>query len=287
MPGRPIPATVAHRHVPCPDLTHRRAERWPIAGTFTISRGAKTEAAVVVAELFRRPPSRARRMRALCPLWRDRRSVVAAIEALRPQIAARPRPRRPATGDAAGRRAQRARLRVLGPRGKARGPAGARACRPRRAAAARHRLYDLARSARRDGGGRGEGRRPRAAQGEARRRRAIRSASPPCGAPRRDAELIVDANEGLDAAEPDRQPRRLRRGRRDADRAAAAGRPDDVLVRLPASVPICADESVHARASLAGAGRTNTTRSTSSSTRPAASPKRWPPPRRRRGSGFR
>src|SRR4051812_29648641 len=27
------------------------AERWPIAGTFTISRGAKTEAVIVVAEL--------------------------------------------------------------------------------------------------------------------------------------------------------------------------------------------------------------------------------------------
>ena len=27
------------------------AERWPIAGSFTISRGAKTEAAVVVVEL--------------------------------------------------------------------------------------------------------------------------------------------------------------------------------------------------------------------------------------------
>src|SRR6266849_3565508 len=29
-----------------------RIERWPIAGSFAISRGAKTEAAVVVAELF-------------------------------------------------------------------------------------------------------------------------------------------------------------------------------------------------------------------------------------------
>src|SRR5260370_35307773 len=29
-----------------------RPERWPIAGSFAISRGAKTEAAVVVAELF-------------------------------------------------------------------------------------------------------------------------------------------------------------------------------------------------------------------------------------------
>src|SRR6201992_3110075 len=30
-----------------------RIERWPIAGAFTISRGAKTEAVIVVAELSR------------------------------------------------------------------------------------------------------------------------------------------------------------------------------------------------------------------------------------------
>jgi L-alanine-DL-glutamate epimerase-like enolase superfamily enzyme len=34
-----------------PIALHVRCERWPIAGTFTISRGAKTEAEVVVAEL--------------------------------------------------------------------------------------------------------------------------------------------------------------------------------------------------------------------------------------------
>jgi hypothetical protein len=40
-----------NHHAPCPIALTTRAERWPIAGTFTISRGAKTEAAVVVAEL--------------------------------------------------------------------------------------------------------------------------------------------------------------------------------------------------------------------------------------------
>src|SRR3954468_4235492 len=35
---------------PAPTLAVR-VERWPIAGSFTISRGAKTEAVVVVAEL--------------------------------------------------------------------------------------------------------------------------------------------------------------------------------------------------------------------------------------------
>src|ERR1700745_1295813 len=34
-------------------LLSARIERWPIAGSFTISRGAKTEAVTVVAELSR------------------------------------------------------------------------------------------------------------------------------------------------------------------------------------------------------------------------------------------
>jgi L-alanine-DL-glutamate epimerase-like enolase superfamily enzyme len=64
-----------------------RAERWPIAGTFTISRGAKTEAEVVVAELA----DGTHRGRGECvPYARygeTVESVVAAIEAMRPQIA--------------------------------------------------------------------------------------------------------------------------------------------------------------------------------------------------------
>ena len=48
-----------------------RIERWPIAGAFTISRGAKTEAVTVVAEVSPGRPYRARRMRALSALWRD------------------------------------------------------------------------------------------------------------------------------------------------------------------------------------------------------------------------
>src|ERR1700752_4036448 len=37
--------------LPHPIALAVRVERWPIAGSFTISRGAKTQAAVVVAEL--------------------------------------------------------------------------------------------------------------------------------------------------------------------------------------------------------------------------------------------
>jgi hypothetical protein len=45
-----------------------RTERWPIAGAFSISRGAKTEAQVVVAELNDGRHHGPRRMRALCAL---------------------------------------------------------------------------------------------------------------------------------------------------------------------------------------------------------------------------
>ena len=63
-------------------------ERWPIRGAFTISRGAKTEAVVVVAALS----DGAHRGRGECvPYARYGESVenvTAAIEALRPQLAA-------------------------------------------------------------------------------------------------------------------------------------------------------------------------------------------------------
>jgi L-alanine-DL-glutamate epimerase-like enolase superfamily enzyme len=72
---------------PSPINLTTRAEIWPIAGTFTISRGAKTEAAVVVAELS----DGTHRGRGECvPYARygeTVESVGAAIEAMRPEIA--------------------------------------------------------------------------------------------------------------------------------------------------------------------------------------------------------
>lgn len=66
---------------------HVRAECWPIAGAFTISRGAKTEAIVVVAEL-RDGPFRGRGE--CVPYARygeSAESVIAAIEGLRADLA--------------------------------------------------------------------------------------------------------------------------------------------------------------------------------------------------------
>jgi L-alanine-DL-glutamate epimerase-like enolase superfamily enzyme len=50
VPPRPVIANAAMNR-PSPSLSVR-AERWPIAGSFAISRGAKTEAVVLVAELY-------------------------------------------------------------------------------------------------------------------------------------------------------------------------------------------------------------------------------------------
>src|SRR5689334_11421185 len=64
-------------------------ERWPIAGRFTISRGAKTEAVVVVAELS---DGTARGRGECVPYARYGESVdsvVAAIEGMRPHLVLR------------------------------------------------------------------------------------------------------------------------------------------------------------------------------------------------------
>ena len=89
-------------------------ESWPIAGTFTISRGAKTEAVVVVAELG---DGKARGRGECVPYARygeSVASVTAAIEAIRPRLAAGLTRQRAPKCHATGGGAQRARLRLLG-----------------------------------------------------------------------------------------------------------------------------------------------------------------------------
>src|SRR5262249_8028775 len=150
-----------------------RVERWPIAGTFSISRGAKTEAVVVVAELS----DRTHRGRGECvPYARYGETVdgvAAAIEGMRVEIGRGLDRERLQSAMAPG--ATRARLRVLGPGGNACRPADPRAAWLARAQGCHPRLHDLARHAGSHGEGRCRGRRAGAAQDQARRARRSRA----------------------------------------------------------------------------------------------------------------
>ena len=225
-------------------------ERWPIAGAFTISRGSKTEAEVVVAEVS----DGIYRGRGECvPYGRydeTTAGVSAAIAALAPQVA---------------RGLERAELQSLLPAGAARNAldcalwdlAAKRAGRPVHELAgvappvARVTAYTvslaspnvMAEAAAR------AARRPLlklklGQPGDPDRIRAVRAAAPA-------AELIVDANEGWTAANL----------AANLAACAAAGvtlveqplpaADDDALARVPRPMPVAADESVHDRASLA------------------------------------
>ena len=151
---------------------------------------------------------------------------------------------------------------------------GRRACRRgglRPPDAARHRLHAVGRDARGDARGRDERRRPAAPEGEARRRRRRWRASPRSARARPRAALIVDANEAWREETLVAQLDACARRRRRAGRAAAAG--GDGRNARPASpgrCPICADESAHETRQPRRRCAAATTRSTSSSTRPAA-----------------
>jgi L-alanine-DL-glutamate epimerase-like enolase superfamily enzyme len=227
-----------------------RIERWPIAGAFTISRGAKTEAAVVVAELS----DGSHLGRGECvPYARYDETVDGVAAAIT------------AMGDAVAGGLSRAALQETMPPGAARNAldcafwdldakrsgepayalAGLGAPQPlvtaytislgtpaemaaQTAKAAERKLLKV-----KLGGA-----------GDPERIRTVREAAPQAG-------LIVDANEGWSAADLDTN----------LAACAAAGvalieQPlpagdDAMLARIAHPLPICADESVHARASLA------------------------------------
>ncbi len=227
-----------------------RIERWPLAGTFTISRGSKTEAVVVVAELS----DGTHRGRGECvpyPRYDETpEGVLAAIETMRPAVE---------------RGLDRAGLQHAMPPGAARNALDC-AYWDLNAKQARRRAYELAGLAA-----------PKPlvtaytislaspqdmarAAGQAAQRRllkvklggggddpariaAVRRAAP-------HAELIVDANEGW--SEHDLQT--------NFAACADAGvtlieqplpeNRDTALVRTTRPVPVCADESVHDRRSL-------------------------------------
>lgn len=224
-------------------------EHWPIRGTFAISRGAKTEAVVVVAELG---DGRARGRGECVPYARygeSVESVCAAIEAMRPRFAAG---------------LTRQALQEAMPPGAARNAldcafwdleakrsgqpvhalAGLPAPRPlttaytlslgtpeMMAAAAREAArYSLLKV-------------KLGADGDEARIAAVREAAP-------RASLIVDANEGWTA---DNLAANLaacaQAGVVLVEQPLPAGN-DDVLAAIRRPIPVCADESVHDRASL-------------------------------------
>jgi L-alanine-DL-glutamate epimerase-like enolase superfamily enzyme len=226
-----------------------RVERWPIAGSFAISRGAKTEAVVVVAELS----DRTHRARGECvPYARYGETVegvAAAIEAMASDVA---------------RGLDRERLQSAMPAGAARNAldcafwdlAAKRAGRPvhellgraapkpvttaytislatpdamaqAAAAAAERALLKV----------------KLGAPGDPARIAAVRRAAP-------RAELIVDANEGWT---PDNLAANLAACAQAGVTLVEQPLPaddDDALARIARPIAICADESAHGRASL-------------------------------------
>ena len=230
------------------------AESWPIAGSFAISRGAKTEAVVVVAELG---DGKARGRGECVPYGRygeSVASVMAQIEALRPQLAGGldrqslqkampPGAARNALDcafwDLEAKRSARPVHELAGlPAPHALTTAytlslGLPAAMAEAAAKAAHRTLLKVKLGGNDDHG-----------GDAARIAAVRAAAP-------HATLIVDANEGWDE-------RNLA-----ANLAACADagvvlveQPlpdggDQALARLKRPLPVCADESAHDRTSLA------------------------------------
>jgi L-alanine-DL-glutamate epimerase-like enolase superfamily enzyme len=226
-------------------------ERWPIAGTFTISRDTKTEVVVVVAELA----DGTTRGRGECvPYGRygeSADSVVAAIEAMRPQLA-----------DGLDRQGLQATM----PAGAARNALDC-AFWDLEAKRARQSVYvlaglgvpkplttaftislglpaDMAQAAAK-AASRALLKIKLGAPGDSERIAAVRRAAP-------NATLIADANEGWDEASLSANLAAC------ADAGVAlveqplSETHDQALAGMSRAVPICADESVHGLASLAG-----------------------------------
>ncbi len=225
-------------------------ERWPIAGTFAISRGAKTQAEVIVVEL---DDGKYRGRGECVPYGRYGETiegVAAAIEAMAPVFA---------------RGLGRMELQAAMPAGAARNAldcalwdleakrsgqrvhalANIAALRPvvtaytisigtpdamaEAASRARHRPLLKVKLG---------------ADGDPARIAAIRNAAP-------DAELIADANEGWTAEDPDANLRACAAaGVMLVEQPLPAG-DDAALSSISRAIPVCADESVHDRHSLA------------------------------------
>jgi L-Ala-D/L-Glu epimerase / N-acetyl-D-glutamate racemase len=228
-----------------------RIERWPIAGAFTISRGAKTEAAVVVAELS----DGTHRGHGECvPYARYGETVEGVAAAIS------------AMGAAIAGGLDRAALQ------HAMAPGAARCAldcafwdlEAKRAGAPVHALAGLPApqpliTAYTISLGTPQEMAAQAAKAAARpllkvklgsaddraRIEAVRRAAPA-------AELIVDANEGWSAADLDRNLAACADASVTLVEQPLPADHDAMLAQIKRPLPVCADESVHARASLAG-----------------------------------
>jgi L-alanine-DL-glutamate epimerase-like enolase superfamily enzyme len=228
-----------------------RVERWPIAGAFAISRGSKTEAIVVVAELSDGIHRGRGESVPYARYGETPDGIMAAIESLRPAIR---------------QGLDRAGLQRALPAGAARNAldcaywdvnakqqgrraadlAGVGALQPLTTA------YTISLAAPADMAVAAE----RAAwrpllkvklggHDDGARIAAVRRAAP-------RAELIVDANEGWNSGNFEENARACAdAGVTLIEQPLPEGR-DDALLRLRHPVPICADESIHDRGSLAG-----------------------------------
>ena len=226
------------------------AERWPIAGSFAISRGAKTEAAVVVAELG---DGKARGRGECVPYGRygeSLDSVLAQLRAMAPRLSAG---------------LDRKALQKAMPPGAARNALDCafwdleakRAGRPVHEMAglpAPHPLTTaytislaepaaMAQAAAR-AASRALLKIKLGAPGDPERIAAVRAAAPL-------AALIVDANEGWDARNLGTNMAACAQAGVRLIEQPLPDQRDDALASLERTVPICADESAHDRASLA------------------------------------
>ncbi len=237
--------------IPRPVTLTVTVERWPIAGHFTISRGAKTEAVVVVAELV---DGGARGRGECVPYARYGESVEgvrAAIEAMRPRLAAG---------------LTRTDLQHAMPAGAARNAldcafwdleakrsgtpahvlAGLPAPRPLTTAytislgAADGMAAAAAKAA-----GRALLKVKLGGPGDPERIAAVRAAAP-------DTALIVDANEGWHAQDLEANFAACAAAGVELIEQPLPEGADAVLAEMPHPVPVCADESVRDRASLPG-----------------------------------
>jgi L-Ala-D/L-Glu epimerase len=229
-----------------------RTERWPIAGAFTISRGAKTVAEVVVAELSEGHATGRGECTPYARYSETVAGVAAAIAALASDIA---------------HGLDRAALQRALPAGAARNAvdcafvdleAKRRACRahdvlgiapprPRITAytislgAAEQMAADAAIAA----AGRPLLKVKLGGEGDIERIAAVRRAAP-------DAELIVDANESWRPADIERNFAACKAAGVTLIEQPLPAIDDAALAATTRPIPVCADESVHDRASLAG-----------------------------------